>query len=99
MAEAALRGVTKRFGATEAVSELTLHVADGEFVVLIGPTGAGKTTTLRLFDGLEPPSGRTRRCSSTPSATGSIFAPPIKAGPIPNRKRARMRQNPPETNQ
>ena len=96
MAEAALR--TKRFGATEAVSDLTLHVADGEFVVLIGPTGAGKTTTLRLFDGLEPPSGRTRRCSSTPRATGSIFAPPIRAGPMPNWKRMRMGRNPPETN-
>ncbi len=48
MAEAALRGVTKRFGAMEAVSDLSLHVADGEFIVLLGPTGAGKTTTLRL---------------------------------------------------
>ena len=43
MAEAALRGVTKRFGATEAVADLSLHVADGEFIVLLGPTGAGKT--------------------------------------------------------
>ena len=59
MAEAALSGVTKRFGATEAVSDLTLTVADGEFIVLLGPTGAGKTTTLRLFAGLETPdSGR-----------------------------------------
>jgi multiple sugar transport system ATP-binding protein len=57
MAEAALRGVTKRFGATEAISDLTLHVADGEFIVLLGPTGAGKTTTLRLFAGLETPDG------------------------------------------
>jgi multiple sugar transport system ATP-binding protein len=57
MAEAALRGVTKRFGATEAVSDLSLHVADGEFIVLLGPTGAGKTTTLRLFAGLETPDG------------------------------------------
>jgi multiple sugar transport system ATP-binding protein len=62
MADAALRGVTKRFGATDAVSDLTLHVADGEFIVLLGPTGAGKTTTLRLFAGLETPdSGRNRR--------------------------------------
>ena len=98
MAEAALRGVTKRFGATEAVSDLTLHVADGEFVVLLGPTGACKTTTLRLFAGLEPRSAPTRRCSSTPRATGSIFAPPIRAGPMPNWKRMRMGRNPPETN-
>ncbi len=55
MAEAALHGVTKRFGGTTAISDVNLHVADGEFIVLLGPTGAGKTTTLRLFAGLETP--------------------------------------------
>ncbi len=55
MAEVRLQGVSKRFGATEAVSGLDLAVADGEFVVLLGPTGAGKTTTLRLVAGLERP--------------------------------------------
>jgi multiple sugar transport system ATP-binding protein len=55
MAEAALHGVTKRFGETTAVAAMDLQVADGEFVVLLGPTGAGKTTTLRLFAGLEVP--------------------------------------------
>ncbi|MBX2806648.1 MAG: ABC transporter ATP-binding protein, partial [Hyphomicrobiales bacterium] len=55
MAEAILKGVVKRFGDTVAVSDLNLHVADGEFIVLLGPTGAGKTTTLRLFAGLERP--------------------------------------------
>lgn len=53
MAEVALEAVTKRFGETVAVDDMTLTVADGEFVVLLGPTGAGKTTTLRLFAGLE----------------------------------------------
>ncbi|MDQ6435305.1 ABC transporter ATP-binding protein [Mesorhizobium sp. LHD-90] len=55
MADISLRSVTKRFGETEAVSELNLHIANGEFVVLLGPTGAGKTTTLRLIAGLERP--------------------------------------------
>ncbi|MEQ1955654.1 ABC transporter ATP-binding protein [Mesorhizobium sp. CN2-181] len=55
MADVSLRGVSKRFGETEAVSELNLHIANGEFVVLLGPTGAGKTTTLRLIAGLERP--------------------------------------------
>jgi multiple sugar transport system ATP-binding protein len=55
MAEIALRGVTKRFGPTVAVSDVDLTIADGEFVVLLGPTGAGKTTTLRLVAGLERP--------------------------------------------
>ena len=55
MAEVALHGVTKRFDQTVAVSELSLSIGDGEFVVLLGPTGAGKTTTLRLIAGLELP--------------------------------------------
>ncbi len=53
MADVALSGVTKRFGETLAVDALDLTIADGEFVVLLGPTGAGKTTTLRLVAGLE----------------------------------------------
>jgi multiple sugar transport system ATP-binding protein len=53
MAEVSLKSVTKRFGATTAVSGLDMTIADGEFVVLLGPTGAGKTTTLRLVAGLE----------------------------------------------
>ncbi|TCT10755.1 carbohydrate ABC transporter ATP-binding protein (CUT1 family) [Tepidamorphus gemmatus] len=53
MAEVRLEDVSKRFGATTAVEGLSLTVADGEFVVLLGPTGAGKTTTLRLVAGLE----------------------------------------------
>ena len=61
MAEVVLDAVSKRFGATEAVSELSLAVGDGAFVVLLGPTGAGKTTTLRLVAGLErPDAGRIR---------------------------------------
>ena len=55
MAEVSLANVSKRFGAIEAVRGLSLSIADGEFVVLLGPTGAGKTTTLRLIAGLERP--------------------------------------------
>jgi multiple sugar transport system ATP-binding protein len=55
MAEVSLLDVSKRFGAVEAVRGLSLAIADGEFVVLLGPTGAGKTTTLRLIAGLERP--------------------------------------------
>jgi multiple sugar transport system ATP-binding protein len=53
MAEVVLASVTKRFGGTAAVAAMDLSVADGEFFVLLGPTGAGKTTTLRLVAGLE----------------------------------------------
>ncbi|RWC08598.1 MAG: ABC transporter ATP-binding protein, partial [Mesorhizobium sp.] len=55
MADVHIKGVTKAFGEHVAVDTLDLHVADGEFVVLLGPTGAGKTTTLRLIAGLERP--------------------------------------------
>ena len=55
MAEIALKGVSKHFGDIEAVHDLSLEIAAGEFVVLLGPTGAGKTTTLRLIAGLEKP--------------------------------------------
>jgi multiple sugar transport system ATP-binding protein len=55
MAEVSLIDVSKSFGAVEAVRDLSLSIADGEFVVLLGPTGAGKTTTLRLVAGLERP--------------------------------------------
>ena len=55
MAEVALHGVTKRFRTVAAVDRVELSIADGEFFVLLGPTGAGKTTTLRLVAGLERP--------------------------------------------
>ena len=55
MADVALDAVTKRFREVTAVNSLSCAIADGEFVVLLGPTGAGKTTTLRLVAGLERP--------------------------------------------
>src|SRR5690242_20358790 len=55
VAEISLLDVGKRFGTVDAVRGLSLSIADGEFVVLLGPTGAGKTTTLRLVAGLERP--------------------------------------------
>ena len=55
MAEILLDGVTKKFGRDIAVENVSMEVPDGAFVVLLGPTGAGKTTTLRLISGLEEP--------------------------------------------
>jgi ABC-2 type transport system ATP-binding protein len=45
----ALRHVTKRFGGTAAVNDLTLTVPDGSIYGFIGPNGSGKTTTLRMI--------------------------------------------------
>ncbi len=55
MADLRLSGVSKQFGAVQAVTGLDLDIASGEFIVLLGPSGAGKTTTLRLVAGLEKP--------------------------------------------
>ncbi|MGQ0752868.1 MAG: ABC transporter ATP-binding protein [Betaproteobacteria bacterium] len=50
-----LARLTKRFGAEQAVREVTLAIRQGEFVTLLGPSGCGKTTTLRCIAGLERP--------------------------------------------
>ena len=55
MADLRLTGVGKRFGNVQAVDGLDLAIHSGEFIVLLGPSGAGKTTTLRLVAGLERP--------------------------------------------
>src|SRR5258705_4347418 len=51
----AVDSVTKRFGRTDAVREVTLEIGDGEFFSLLGPSGCGKTTTLRMIAGFERP--------------------------------------------
>ena len=59
MATLRLEQLTKDFGKVRAVNELSLEVEDGEFIVMLGPSGAGKTTTLKLISGVEAPmSGR-----------------------------------------
>ena len=55
MADVILDNVSKHFGDHVAVRDLSLTIRQGEFIVLLGPTGAGKTTTLRLIAGLERP--------------------------------------------
>ncbi len=50
------RGLTKRYGTTKAVDDLTFTVADGRVTGFLGPNGAGKSTTMRLILGLDAPS-------------------------------------------
>ncbi|MCG9129137.1 ABC transporter ATP-binding protein [Candidatus Poribacteria bacterium] len=55
MATVRLENITKRFGDLTALDDITLNVEDEEFFVLLGQTGAGKTTTLRCIAGLDQP--------------------------------------------
>ncbi len=52
-----VRGLTRRFGPLTAVDEVSFSVAPGELFGLVGPDGAGKTTTLRMLAGVLRPSG------------------------------------------
>ncbi|WP_422377960.1 ABC transporter ATP-binding protein [Roseibium sp.] len=55
MSEVKLGNLSKAFGDTLAVDDVTMTIPNGAFVTLLGPTGAGKTTILRLIAGLEQP--------------------------------------------
>lgn len=53
MANVELRKISKSFRGVAALQDVSFDIQDGEFFVLLGPTGAGKTTTLRIIAGLE----------------------------------------------
>src|SRR6266508_3988678 len=52
---ASVVGVSKFFGKTSVLEDITFHVAEGEALVLLGASGSGKTTILRIIAGLEQP--------------------------------------------
>jgi putative spermidine/putrescine transport system ATP-binding protein len=54
MSRIVLDGVARNFGSFQAVKEMSLEIADGEFLALLGPSGCGKTTTLRMVAGFVP---------------------------------------------
>ena len=54
MAGISIRNIVKRYGSFTVIPDLSLEVADQEFVVFVGPSGCGKSTLLRIIAGLEP---------------------------------------------
>jgi ABC-type sugar transport system ATPase subunit len=71
MVSLSLRGITKKFGSVDAVDNANLDVQSGEFLVIVGESGCGKTTTLRLIAGLETPD------------SGSIFIGGVLVNDVP----------------
>ncbi len=82
MSRIVLENVTKRFGETVAVDNLSLEIDKGYFFSLLGPSGCGKTTTMRLIAGLErPDTGRIWIGDKLVSdANSNTFLPPAKRG-------------------
>ncbi|MEM9973540.1 MAG: ABC transporter ATP-binding protein [Pseudomonadota bacterium] len=70
----ALEGVSKWFGDATAVDNLSLELREGEFVALLGASGCGKSTTLRLFAGLETPDKGTVQLSGQDVTASSASA-------------------------
>jgi multiple sugar transport system ATP-binding protein len=54
MASITIRNLVKRYGGYTVIPDLSLEIADHEFVVFVGPSGCGKSTLLRIIAGLEP---------------------------------------------
>ena len=80
MSKLVLEGLGRRFGATVAVSGVSLALEPGEFVSLLGPSGCGKTTTLRMIAGFMAPSeGRISMDGRVISAPERVV-PPEKRG-------------------
>lgn len=69
-----IEGLSKRYGALQAVDGLSLRVERGEILGLVGPNGAGKTTTLRCASGIIPPSAGSVRISGFDLARDPVEA-------------------------
>ncbi len=66
-----LRGISKRFGAVQALTEVSLDVAPGEVVALVGDNGAGKSTLIKVISGVITPDGGTIGWEGKSVAIGS----------------------------
>jgi iron(III) transport system ATP-binding protein len=71
-----LDSVSKSFGPTRAVEDVSLELRRGELLAVLGPSGCGKTTLLRLIAGFERPDSGEVRIGSQPVASPRAFVPP-----------------------
>ena len=71
--------LSKRYGETAALSDVSVEIGDGEFVCILGPSGCGKTTLLRLVGGFESPSG------GSVELNGSLYSSPDYSLPVERR--------------
>ncbi|MDR1936715.1 MAG: ABC transporter ATP-binding protein, partial [Candidatus Accumulibacter sp.] len=75
MSTVILRNVVKQFGAVRAVDDLSIEIQDQEFAVLVGSSGCGKTTALRMIAGLET------------ASSGDILIDDLRVNDLPPRDR------------
>lgn len=71
-----LHSLTKRYGDVEALSEVSLSVAPGRFLALLGPSGSGKSTLIRCLAGIERPSAGQITLAGAPVAVQRKHVPP-----------------------
>ena len=83
MADVRVEGLVKRYGATRALDDVSLHFPDGQFFGLLGPSGSGKTTLLRAIAGFVIPD------------RGQVFIgnQPVEAVPVEARQIGMVFQN------
>ena len=83
MAGIGIRGLSKSYGGDArlaAVADLSLDIADGQFVTLLGPSGCGKTTTLRLIAGFMAPDAGTIHADGRLLSSAGQVVPPEERG-------------------
>jgi iron(III) transport system ATP-binding protein len=84
MAAISIAGLSKRYGMGKrvlaAVSDVSIEIADGEFVTLLGPSGCGKSTTLRLVAGYLKPDGGSIRVGDRVLSSPESVVPPDSRG-------------------
>ena len=80
MATLELQGLTKRFGEFTAVDSMNLKAAEGEMIALLGGSGCGKTTTLRMIAGFTEPA-KTFPLSPPPAAISAFSSRITRCSP------------------